>query len=90
MAVYMHAEYDLLEQLRTDGWIFHDMSAHKNNLSEVVAWCRKIFGDMLVIYDRDFFVCRWHGSTIKTGNGDVPVFVFRNAADLTLLQLRWV
>lgn len=89
MAGSPHSAYGILDQLRKDGWTLQDMTAYETQIFQIVPWCRETFGDMLVIYDLDQWRCRWHGTTIQVGDRHLPIFAFREAADLTLLQLRW-
>jgi len=93
MAGYVPSEYQLLDQLRKDGWTLQDMSPYEKNMFHVVSWCRETFGDMLVIYEADEWRCRWHGSSVRLkyekGDKYLPIFAFKDPADLTLLQLRW-
>ena len=89
MAGYQHSEYQLLDQLRKDGWTLQDMTQYERQIFKIVPWCRETFGDMLVIYDVDAWQCRWHGTTLKVGDRHLPIFAFKDPADLTLLQLRW-
>lgn len=89
MAGYIPSEYQLLDQLRRDGWTLQDMTAYEQQIFKIVPWCRETFGDMLVIYEADEWRCRWHGTTLKVSDNYVPIFAFKDPADLTLLQLRW-
>jgi len=90
MANNLHTAYGLLDQLRKDGWTMQDMSQYEHRIFQIVPWCRETFGDMLVIYDVDEWRCRWHGTTLKVNDRQhLPIFAFKDPADLTLLQLRW-
>lgn len=89
MAGYSNSEYALLDQLRKDGWTLQDMTQYERQIFKIVPWCRETFGDMLVIYDMDAWHCRWFGTTLKVSDQYLPIFAFKEAADLTLLQLRW-
>ena len=86
---YRH-EFDLLDQLRKDGWYIVDMAEHEPNIRDIVKWCNEILGKMLIMYDLDYWVCRWHGGTIEVSDNKLlTIFAFKSEADYTMLKLKF-
>lgn len=94
MAGYPNPEFEMLDQLRRDGWSIYDMAEFEPNIMEIVTWCRETLGYMLTMYEADVIDCRWHGATVSMPTADEPdrymcIFAFKDPADYTMLQLRW-
>jgi hypothetical protein len=94
MAGYPNPEFEMLDQLRRDGWHLHDMAEYESKIFDVVEWCRQTLGNMLTMYDADVIDCRWHGATVSMPTADKPqrymcIFAFKEEADYTMLRLRW-
>ena len=83
-------QFDVIKQLREDGWYVYDMKEFEPKISEVVKWCRDTLGSMLVMYDMDVWNCRWHGPLVDTyGAGMLLLFAFKEEADYTMLKLKF-
>lgn len=78
---------DILVQLNQEGWTVVDMNDYGPKIGEIANWCRENFGNMLINPDVD--ISRWFGATVTTTDKQRVFFAFKDAADYTMLQLRW-
>ena len=83
-------ELKMFEQLADDGWYVVDMAEHEPKIFDIVEWCRETLGPMMIMYDLDWN-CNWHGGMLEMypGGGLKTLFAFRNAADYTMLRLKF-
>ena len=44
-------DFDLMDQLRRDGWQLYDMADFEPIIGPVTEWCRNTLGPMMVSYD---------------------------------------
>ena len=87
-------EFDIMNQLRRDGWQLYDMAEFQPNIGPVTEWCRNTLGPMMVSYDYDQH-CNWHGALVEMPGSQQGtayhkcIFAFKNTADYTMLKLKW-
>ena len=94
MATIPSKQFEMFDQLKSDGWHIVEMKEYEPKIFDVVTWCRNTLGPMLTVYDMDIRDCCWHGGQIEVPKESYPggvliLFAFKDEADYTMLRLKF-